>query len=195
MGSLQLDCPLCCNETFTCPQSLKYHLLSIVDNILCPSCGTRFQTIFELAEHLDIECGNTNGKSAADSNDVNIVNIKIENEDSADESLNNSILAKALLSPQSNNKNTVFISSNNEHRDSDPVPEENEQTYTQAQEDAEEAMETGGDAQEGGEVESTDPEVYSCLSCGTNFTSIVDHIQEYHEGEEVVVEVHILVLI
>lgn len=51
---LKLECPLCCNETFNSHDSLKYHLLSIIDNLLCPSCGQRFEKIHDLADHLGI---------------------------------------------------------------------------------------------------------------------------------------------
>lgn len=50
--AVQLDCPLCCNESFTSHDALKYHLLSIVDNLLCPVCGQRYEKLHELAEHI-----------------------------------------------------------------------------------------------------------------------------------------------
>lgn len=52
MGATELVCPLCCNETFSSSSALKYHLLSIIANILCPTCHQRFEHIEELAEHL-----------------------------------------------------------------------------------------------------------------------------------------------
>ena len=62
MGTLV--CPLCCNEEFSSQLSLKYHLLSITDNMYCPECNTRFDSILQLANHLDGTCG----KSVSDTN-------------------------------------------------------------------------------------------------------------------------------
>ena len=55
MGTLV--CPLCCGESFPTQESLKYHLLSVTDNIYCPDCGKRFDTIPTLAKHLNGFCG------------------------------------------------------------------------------------------------------------------------------------------
>lgn len=56
MGSLNLVCPMCCGETFNNPQSLKYHLLSMTDNLYCPSCSQRSDSVMALIQHLD-RCG------------------------------------------------------------------------------------------------------------------------------------------
>jgi hypothetical protein len=53
MGSLNLVCPMCCGETFNNPQSLKYHLLSMTDNLYCPSCSQRSDSVTALIQHLD----------------------------------------------------------------------------------------------------------------------------------------------
>ncbi|XP_014234255.1 zinc finger protein 774-like [Trichogramma pretiosum] len=53
MGSISLTCPLCCGETFDNFESLKYHLLSITDNLYCPGCSLRMHSIAELTQHLD----------------------------------------------------------------------------------------------------------------------------------------------
>ncbi|XP_011136539.1 zinc finger protein 184 isoform X2 [Harpegnathos saltator] len=53
MGSLNLVCPMCCGETFNNPQSLKYHLLSITDNLYCPGCSQRSDSVVALIQHLD----------------------------------------------------------------------------------------------------------------------------------------------
>ena len=55
MGTLV--CPLCCDEEFSNQLSLRYHLLSITDNVYCPECCQRFDSILQLAEHLDGMCG------------------------------------------------------------------------------------------------------------------------------------------
>lgn len=179
MGSLQLDCPLCCNETFTSQQSLKYHLLSIIDNILCTICSSRFETIYELAQHLDENCRERKVKDAGTLSNFNLdnVQIKIETEDSSDE-ISNSILAKALLSPQKHSEHPLFqqnVLTNNENNES----QENDSECTVLQNETQ------------GEDENTnDEEIYSCSSCGISFTSILEHIEEFHAGQEVVVEVY-----
>jgi hypothetical protein len=55
MGTLV--CPLCCDEEFSNQLSLRYHLLSITDNVYCPECSERFDSIHQLADHLDGMCG------------------------------------------------------------------------------------------------------------------------------------------
>jgi hypothetical protein len=55
MGTLV--CPLCCDEEFSSQLSLRYHLLSITDNVYCPECSQRFDSILQLADHLDGMCG------------------------------------------------------------------------------------------------------------------------------------------
>lgn len=52
-----LVCPLCCDEEFSNQLSLRYHLLSITDNVYCPECCQRFDSILQLADHLDGMCG------------------------------------------------------------------------------------------------------------------------------------------
>ncbi|KAL6254897.1 hypothetical protein P5V15_014238 [Pogonomyrmex californicus] len=54
MGSLNLICPMCCGETFNNPQSLKYHLLSMTDNLYCPGCSQRSDSVSALIQHLDM---------------------------------------------------------------------------------------------------------------------------------------------
>ncbi|XP_011861958.1 PREDICTED: zinc finger protein 91 isoform X2 [Vollenhovia emeryi] len=54
MGSLNLTCPMCCGETFNNPQSLKYHLLSLTDNLYCPGCSQRSDSVAALIQHLDM---------------------------------------------------------------------------------------------------------------------------------------------
>lgn len=87
MGSLSLECPLCCTEKFPSFHSLKYHLLSIVDNLICSSCNERFSNVRELIDHLDMECcGNKKVQST----------VKKEETD-MEEAIEKTVLAKALL--------------------------------------------------------------------------------------------------
>ncbi|KAF5290592.1 hypothetical protein FQR65_LT11543 [Abscondita terminalis] len=99
MGSLELHCPLCCTETFSCHSSLKYHLLSISENLICPSCGKRFEKIFDLAMHLGNKCldppDDINVEDNNNATEQCFVKTEIMQEDD-DATLSNSILAKAL---------------------------------------------------------------------------------------------------
>ncbi|KYN45291.1 hypothetical protein ALC56_00255 [Trachymyrmex septentrionalis] len=54
MGTLNLICPMCCGETFNNTQSLKYHLLSMTDNLYCPGCSQRSDSVTALIQHLDM---------------------------------------------------------------------------------------------------------------------------------------------
>lgn len=56
MESLTLKCPLCCEGTFSSHQSLKYHILSITENLFCPACDKRFYNLTDLTDHLGTEC-------------------------------------------------------------------------------------------------------------------------------------------
>jgi hypothetical protein len=56
MGSISLICPMCCGETFNNSESLKYHLLSMTDNLYCPGCSLRTYSVAALIQHLDC-CG------------------------------------------------------------------------------------------------------------------------------------------
>lgn len=38
-------------------------------------------------------------------------------------------------------------------------------------------------------AEDKDKEIYSCNTCKVSFTSVLDHIQNYHNDQEVVLEV------
>lgn len=88
MGSLTLECPLCCTEKFNSLHGLKYHLLSIMDNLTCSSCNEKFDSVRKLIDHLDLECcGNKEG------------NPVVKNE-GVDNTEGKSILAKALLKNQ-----------------------------------------------------------------------------------------------
>ena len=59
MGTL--TCPLCCEDEFADKFALRYHLLSIIDNVYCPQCSQRFDSIMQLVKHLDGVCGGVDG--------------------------------------------------------------------------------------------------------------------------------------
>lgn len=168
MGSLQLECPLCCNEIFEDKQALKYHLLSFVDNIICPACDKRCQTVLDLAEHLGNDCCDRKDECAGDLIAQNQIFIKEEVEDIVDEPFGNSILAKALLNK--NIKNEIYKTNNKE---SETEAEKQDAEMQDVENDADKEFEEG---------------VYSCVGCGMSFTNLIEHINQYHDEEEVVVE-------
>lgn len=40
------------------------------------------------------------------------------------------------------------------------------------------------------EPEENQEEIYSCNTCGVSFTSVLEHIQNFHNDQDVVVEVN-----
>lgn len=160
MGSLLLECPLCCSEKFSSHHSLKYHLLSIIDNLICPACSTRFDKILDLAEHLGRECHEAEANVAAPN-----LNIKQEVVDQDIENvLSKSILAKALL--KKGKKKEENQAANNVQKNSENEEEGQEMN----------GMEEGED-------------LFYCSSCAIHFTSVEDHLRKYHEGHEVLIQV------
>lgn len=52
MGGLTINCPLCCNKTFTSRESLQDHLSNVLDNLYCPICNSKSTSILELITHI-----------------------------------------------------------------------------------------------------------------------------------------------
>lgn len=165
MGSIQLECPLCCSEKFSSHHGLKYHLLSIIDNLICPACSKRFDKILDLAEHLGRECHETNANGGSAPN----LNIKQEHVDDQDieNVLSKSILAKALLK-----------------KGSDEEVENSQQTNG-----IEQTVTENNDTQEvDGSGEQDSEDLFYCSSCAIHFTSVEDHLQKFHEGHQVFIQ-------
>lgn len=161
MGTLSLECPLCCTEKFSTLHGLKHHLLGIIDKLACSSCNQKFESVRELIKHLDVSpdrecCGSSsNGQGTP---------IKKEEED-VEEVIEKSILAKALLKK----------------------PEEQAEQMEETQDLTESVDEVEGQEQE---VEIFDEELlYECSTCQMQFPSIEEHIRDFHEGTEVVLQV------
>ncbi|KAG5877630.1 hypothetical protein JTB14_030028 [Gonioctena quinquepunctata] len=142
MDTLSLKCPLCCEETFSSHHSLKYHILSITDNLLCPACNMRFENILDLAEHLGREC--------KDKETENITTTPTENIKD--------------ISPPGNGNLTSNIDVIEKVE-----PLKNATGKNKTNEDNECLM-------------------YMCMMCDAHFPSIEDHLEKYHDGEEVVLE-------
>ncbi|GJQ80970.1 hypothetical protein Trydic_g4787 [Trypoxylus dichotomus] len=174
MTSKTLQCPLCCNEEFTSYSSLKYHLLSIIDNLTCPACSKRFDKILDLAEHLGRECHDSN------ENDLNeqqmiISTLNIKTEDCGVEvdnnNYNNSILAQALL--KKDNTTPQEQCGADKKSGAGKMKDSNQQQDTKER--------STGDVNE-------NEEYFYCSSCAVSFSSINEHLQQYHEGQEIFIE-------
>lgn len=145
MEPLSLKCPFCCEETFSSHLALKYHILSIFDNILCPACNCRFDTIMELIEHLDREC--------------------------KDQESNTELIAKDHIKTESEDFSIT----------SKDIRVDNDQQEDEA---------TSGDcllktAVDGNDEEYETP-TFLCEMCNMQFESVEEHLEEFHEGEDVI---------
>lgn len=163
MGSLLLECPLCCSEKFSSHHSLKYHLLSIIDNLICPACSTRFDKILDLAEHLGRECHEAEASVSAPN-----LNIKQEVEEDPDNEnvLSKSILAKALMKTGTKKGSKNSQAANAKQKKTEEADDPQQETNEEDGED-----------------------LFYCSSCAIHFTSVEDHLQKYHEGHQVFIQV------
>lgn len=133
MDTSLLRCPLCCEETFPSHDALKYHILSLTENLLCPACDKRFYNLYDLTDHLGRECNEQNMDSVSN---------KIEN--------GRDTLAKPIK-----------------------VNESSENT----------SLELLTPKVEGTENEE---ETYFCHMCNINILSVEEHLEQYHQGEEII---------
>ncbi|KAJ8916123.1 hypothetical protein NQ315_004490 [Exocentrus adspersus] len=167
MGTLSLNCPLCCDEKFASHSSLKYHILSMIDNIMCPACNYRCDNILDLAEHLGRECREKEVEPLPDDS-ISQVTIKDEGSGSGDLS----------YSPDGNESKAVLINPKLEIQD----PIENNGILEKA------LSETGDDNMLNENEDSSAGVLYMCQMCNVQFTSVEEHLQKYHAGEEVIYE-------
>lgn len=54
MGGQPLNCPLslCCNKTFSSKQLLVEHLSTVIENLYCPICKNKWNSLLHLIAHL-----------------------------------------------------------------------------------------------------------------------------------------------
>ncbi|KAK0166299.1 hypothetical protein PV328_004732 [Microctonus aethiopoides] len=255
MGSSILVCPMCCGETFNNSQSLKYHLLSMTDNLYCPSCSQRTDSVTALIQHLD-KCGqeqqngsedfkvtddevlmdtnveeiNENFLATVDNRGIMIVNgprtievdehgeIKVVERRNISENLSENDMSSADLTQHDcNNLRMKHLKCENDNLEQAPVisipdslmneeksvlelipddstnfleTEENliELNHHDEEIGEEELMKVKQELCEvtGDEIDSTT--VYNCSSCKMSFNSVLDHINMYHDDQEVVLE-------
>lgn len=133
METSLLKCPLCCEETFSSHHTLKYHILSLTENLLCPACDKRFYNLYDLTDHLGTEC--------KDQNMLNTTN-KIES--------GHDTLAKPIKSKE-NSENTSL------------------ELLTPKT-----------------EVVENEEDTYFCHMCNIDIRSVEEHLEQYHQGEEII---------
>ncbi|PSN56017.1 hypothetical protein C0J52_13720 [Blattella germanica] len=216
----RLKCPLCCDDEFLDQLSLKYHLLSLIDNIHCPECNERFDNILELTKHLNGYCG----YEVEDENgEISNVNDE-ENSVTSTENVSTNAVSDENANPVSDENDSMNPSD-------ETVLNEMNSTEQELHITVDPAMSVQGDVIEGdaassvadsdgssiqvieangkrirvqvpkkiytkepsvkiiAEEETEEPIEYSCSTCNVTFTSVADHIREYHEGEDVAVKV------
>ncbi|XP_008550811.1 zinc finger protein 595 isoform X2 [Microplitis demolitor] len=275
MGSSVIMCPMCCNESFSNLRSLKYHLLSMTDNLYCPGCSLRSDSVDDLIRHLD-KCGNDDDDGDDDDHDHGNRQSNNNNNDDDEtptesnnykdtEMLMETIVEEiTFLNPVNNQEmiisdartlkveenviesldkplkgdidspktiSTSDVDIERDDPDKDPaeskdspvirIPERLNQNDNENEdnvlailpEDSAEFLDTDQnlmeiqhqegelneeelmkvkqeicEVKEEEEIDSTT--VYNCSSCGVSFNSVIDHIKEYHEGQDVIVEVN-----
>lgn len=115
----------------------------------------------ELITHLDSECSGK-GKSSS---------IKRESSDDVEESLDKSILAKALMQTQAGDE---------EAAKEDEAQEEVEEEEDEVETDAVSEEDVG---------KQVDMQLFECSTCKMQFTSVNEHVKEFHADTEVVFKV------
>ena len=167
---LKLNCPLCCKEVFDSHEVLKDHLLNMADNLICPSCSNHFEKIVDLVKHLD-DCRD-NKTQIADIPEESVLSQPVSESDDKEM---NSILAQALLKTSEMQIEAEIKESNvtkNEEKNSDNTLESSDVVHIVEENNEEE-------------------EIYYCSCCDISFTSIAEHLQNYHEGQEVYIQVSV----
>ncbi|KAG7210418.1 hypothetical protein KM043_011950 [Ampulex compressa] len=263
MGSLNLVCPMCCGETFNNPQSLKYHLLSMTDNLYCPGCSQRSDSVMALIQHLD-RCGQSI-ETEVHAEPEEEANVEAQTEQEADaevlmdtnvEQINQSFLATVNDSGIMivGGQQTIQVDENGEIKVVEKMDAEEIETnhncldfkiakkvstgtnksqdksltqnslVTLSTSDTDDKVEdknvitilpSGSELLDGsagalinmehindvGELDEAgllhvkqelcelEPEaVYSCTSCDMSFNSVLEHIKQFHDGQEVLLE-------
>ncbi|CAG9864218.1 unnamed protein product [Phyllotreta striolata] len=138
MGTDALPCPLCCNESFSSRESLKEHIIDILNNLVCETCDTRFESVYNFVDHLETPC---------------------------ETSIKHEILSQENGSVQENGESNE---------------QEEECTVTAVLEERLENQK---------KVQPEEEKVtYMCVMCNIQFSSIEDHLDKFHAGEEVLLE-------
>ncbi|CAG9817606.1 unnamed protein product [Phaedon cochleariae] len=155
MSTLSLKCPLCCDEQFSSYDSLKYHILAVVENVLCPACNMRFENVLELAEHVGRECKEKDDVSTPV--DVALVKQEIPKIDDPSQCGTETEAPIAAGEIELQGNEVQSIGENNPENMLD--------------------VDKNADCR------------YMCEMCNNmEFTSVQEHLDKYHEGEDVVLD-------
>lgn len=130
---------------------------------MCPACNCRCDDIFDLADHLGREC------KEKEVEPISQVNIKRE-------------AHLELPSPNETDSNELI----------NPKVEMEDNGYDKSI--LEKAL-TSSDEHENLQNDNESEEskvVYMCQMCNINFISIEEHLQKFHEGEEVIYVIHLI---
>lgn len=133
MEASSLKCPLCCEETFSSHHALKYHILSLTENLLCPACDKRFYNLYDLTDHLGRGC------KEQDAEYVSNTEVKTHIEDN-------------FKQPTQNKSDDTSFEK--------IIPKV--------------------------EVVGNEEESYFCHMCNINILSVEEHLEQYHQGEEII---------
>ncbi|XP_022823329.1 zinc finger protein 616-like isoform X3 [Spodoptera litura] len=228
MEGQPLNCPLCCNATFSSKQSLVEHLSNSLSIISCPLCNHKSPSLPHLIDHLSQE------SCQSDSNVLNNINVQsIIFEHSTEDNIENStdignsdikvyeneISTNSDHQLDANEANKMYVELFTkqmkpclETRELKLIKENGENRYMiVTQDDADlsagntivtkntdgtislttvKDMEMETDAMMATDTmpDETQEEIYSCNTCKVSFTSVIEHIQNYHNDQEVVVE-------
>lgn len=168
------ECPLCCAENFSDIISLENHLLDLCDNIICPLCELQFKTIRTLAMHLGRGCRSEgNDKEALlDFNSGTCERQVIKNLNSLSEK---PVRSRAYESDDSTEKTTL--------RDI----KISEGCLTNKPNDGSNHVEMHDDLKKNDDIKYCD-NLYMCSVCNITFTSVEDHLNKFHQDENVLVD-------
>lgn len=215
MGTL--TCPLCCGDEFTDQLSLRYHLLSMIDNVYCPQCSQRFDTILQLAKHLDGMCGSTDGSKerklklesycdnkmnmvhctpeiGTNKNNINVLEGQYEIcKEEQDIDIHETQLTKVTELGMDSSATDVLCFRNEclqtiEHSEDSSCLNDLRDVEEQSEDMEDEPMSIYGSLNMKC-IDIKKPPEYSCSVCDVTFTSISEHINVFHRGQEVAVKV------
>ncbi|CAH0694655.1 unnamed protein product [Spodoptera exigua] len=228
MEGQPLNCPLCCNTTFSSKQSLVDHLSNTLENIHCPLCNNKCSSLPHLIAHLSQEScqsennllnnvnvqsiifehkteGNSENSTDIENADIKVfqneINTNSEHQLDANEANKMYVeLFTKQLKPCLQTRELKLIKENGESRYMIVTQEDTDlsagNTIVTKNTDGTISLTTVKDMEMPTETmiatdsipDDTQEEIYSCNTCKVSFTSVLEHIQNYHNDQEVVVE-------
>lgn len=144
--------------------------------------GINEKKVSNIVANQDVSAANTNCLVSDSSEDYNLeeqMHQEDDDDDRQDTLQDFSSLKHKVSSTSQKKDNNCQLSATAEHKNI----VDKEETNLKAEDSVEE-----------NEMKSDEEEEYTCSACNVRFTSICEHIREFHNGEEVVVEVSIFTL-